>query len=75
MTSDSAPNEHRPSSGGPGHREDAEEEQEKEARRSRATGGDAPAAASIEEREAVAQDRDDLFTDPDDTDDQGDQAP
>ncbi len=40
---------------------DAEREQEELARRSRDTGGDAPAAASIEEREAVARDEDDLF--------------
>lgn len=32
-------------------------------RTSRATGGDAPAAASIEEREAVAVDQDELFSD------------
>jgi hypothetical protein len=32
---------------------------------SRKTGGDAPAAGSIEEREAVSEDRDDLFEDED----------
>lgn len=36
-------------------------EQDEVARRSRDTGGDAPAAASMEEREAVAEDTDDLF--------------
>jgi hypothetical protein len=37
---------------------------EETARRSRQTGGDAPAAASAEEREAVAEDRDELFGPP-----------
>lgn len=36
-------------------------EDSQEARESRSTGGDAPAAGTIEEREAVAEDRDDLF--------------
>lgn len=40
-------------------------EQQDEARSSRATGGDAPAAATIEEREAVATDSDDLMEDDD----------
>lgn len=40
-----------------------DDEQQREARRSRDTGGDAPAAGSIEEREAVAEDRDDEFDD------------
>ena len=35
--------------------------QEELDRTSRATGGDAPAAGSIEEREAVAEDEDELF--------------
>lgn len=38
-------------------------EQSEHARETRDTGGDASAAASIEEREAVAEDRDDLFGD------------
>lgn len=37
------------------------EDQREVARSSRQTGGDAPAAASIDEREAVAADRDDLM--------------
>lgn len=46
-----------------------DEEQEREARRTRETGGDAPAAGSIEEREAVAEDRDDEFDEDADDDD------
>lgn len=46
----------------------ADGDQEREARESRETGGDAPAAGSIEEREAVAEDRDDEFDDDDDED-------
>ncbi|MFO7779025.1 MAG: hypothetical protein R6V28_11785 [Nitriliruptoraceae bacterium] len=46
-------------------REPAPEEQQRSQeelnRTTRDTGGDAPAAASIEEREAVAQDEDELF--------------
>lgn len=42
---------------------DADAEQAREARASRETGGDAPAAGSIEEREAVAEDRDEQFDD------------
>lgn len=42
-----------------------EPSQEELNRTSRATGGDAPAAGSIEEREAVARDEDELFTDED----------
>lgn len=38
-----------------------EKSQEELNRESRATGGDAPAAGSIEEREAVARDEDELF--------------
>jgi primase-polymerase (primpol)-like protein len=45
--------------------------QEELNRESRATGGDAPAAGSIEEREAVAADEDHLF-DGDGDDDGGD---
>ena len=41
--------------------EEQERSQEELARTSRDTGGDAPAAASIEEREAVARDEDGLF--------------
>ena len=37
------------------------QEQDRLNRRSRSTGGDAEAAGSIEEREAVARDDDDLF--------------
>jgi hypothetical protein len=40
-----------------------DEDQQEVARSSRETGGDAPAAASIEEREAVATDTDDLVDD------------
>lgn len=40
-----------------------DEDQRDVARSSRDTGGDAPAAASIEEREAVATDSDDLMED------------
>lgn len=43
------------------YQEDRELDQEELARRSRDTGGDAPAAASIEEREAVARDNDEFF--------------
>lgn len=43
--------------------EASESQQDDVARRSRQTGGDAPAAGSIEEREAVAADRDELFED------------
>ena len=38
-------------------------EQREEAEQSRDTGGDAPAAGSLDEREAVAEGRDDLFED------------
>lgn len=38
-----------------------DEDQDEAAQSSRQTGGDAPAAASLEEREAVAEDRDHLF--------------
>lgn len=41
--------------------EEQQHSQEELNRTSRDTGGDAPAAASIEEREAVARDEDDLF--------------
>lgn len=41
----------------------SDDEQAQEARRSRDTGGDAPAAGSIDEREEVAEDRDDEFDD------------
>lgn len=41
--------------------EEQEDVQEQDARTSRQTGGDAPAAGSIEQREAVAEDRDDAF--------------
>ena len=41
--------------------EEQQRSQEELNRTSRDTGGDAPAAASIEEREAVARDEDDLF--------------
>lgn len=41
--------------------EEQQRSQEELNRTSRATGGDAPAAASIEEREAVADDEDELF--------------
>lgn len=40
-------------------------EQEQAERETRQTGGDAPAAGSIDEREAVADDTDELFTDGD----------
>lgn len=43
-------------------------DQDQAERKSRQTGGDAPAAGSLEEREAVATDEDDEFED-DDTDD------
>lgn len=42
---------------------ESDDEQTGEARSSRDTGGDAPAAAPIEEREAVAEDDDALFGD------------
>lgn len=42
--------------------EQADPEQEREERTSRKTGGDAEAAGSIEEREAVARDEDDEFS-------------
>lgn len=41
--------------------EEQQRSQEELERTTRDTGGDAEAAASIEEREAVAQDEDDLF--------------
>lgn len=41
--------------------EEQQRSQEELNRTTRDTGGDAPAAASIEEREAVAQDEDELF--------------
>jgi hypothetical protein len=41
--------------------EEQERSQEELDRTSRSTGGDAEAAASLEEREAVATDEDDLF--------------
>jgi hypothetical protein len=40
-------------------------DQEQETRSSRDTGGDAPAAATIEEREAVATDSDEFMEDAD----------
>jgi hypothetical protein len=43
--------------------EEQERSQEELNRTSRATGGDAPAAASVDEREAVAADEDELFDD------------
>lgn len=43
------------------YQQELELDQEELARRSRDTGGDAPAAASIEEREAVARDNDEFF--------------
>lgn len=46
-------------------------EQEQAERETRQTGGDAPAAGSIDEREAVAEDSDDLF-ESSDGDDEGD---
>lgn len=52
----------------PDHEEDVETpeaSQDELNRRSRATGGDAPAAGSIDEREAVATDDDELFEDDD----------
>jgi hypothetical protein len=39
------------------------DDQREEAEDSRDTGGDAPAAATIDEREAVAEDEDELFED------------
>lgn len=42
------------------------DDQSRETRASRSTGGDAPAAASIEEREAVAEDTDELMGGDDD---------
>lgn len=45
-----------------GNRE-GDDEQQDEARTSRETGGDAPAAGSIEEREAIATDSDDMDDD------------
>lgn len=42
-----------------------DEEQESEAREGRESGGDAPAAGSVAEREAVASDDDELFGDGD----------
>ncbi len=53
MGADPKPDEERDYQG------ELELDQEELARRSRDTGGDAPAAASIEEREAVARDDDD----------------
>jgi hypothetical protein len=44
-----------------GGQPDEDTNQEETAQRSRQTGGDAPAAASAEEREAVAEDRNHLF--------------
>jgi hypothetical protein len=41
--------------------DEQERSQEELDRTSRSTGGDAEAAASVEEREAVANDEDDLF--------------
>jgi hypothetical protein len=49
---------------------DGDTDQDDAARRSRKTGGDAPAAASLEEREAVAEDRDPLFDSPDECDEE-----
>ena len=43
-------------------RDDGIDEQEREERQSRDTGGDAEAAGTLEEREAVARDDDDEFT-------------
>lgn len=43
--------------------EEQQRSQEELNRTTRDTGGDAPAAASIEEREAVAQDENELFED------------
>lgn len=51
--------------GARGEAHDGDDEQQDHARGSRDTGGDAPAAASIEEREAVAADDDDLMGDDD----------
>ena len=48
-------------------RDDDTTEQEDVERESRQTGGDAPAAGSIEEREAVAEDTDDAFEGPRET--------
>lgn len=46
--------------------EDLDEEQEEYGRTSRESGGDAPAAGSIEEREAIATDTDDEMDGDDD---------
>jgi hypothetical protein len=45
--------------GDPGH----EQDQEDVAEETRQTGGDAPSAGTVEEREAVAEDEDHLFDD------------
>jgi hypothetical protein len=42
---------------------DRDDDQQEHARESRDTGGDGPAAASLEEREAVATDSDELMGD------------
>ena len=42
---------------------DQDDDQQEHGRESRDTGGDAPAAASLEEREAVATDSDELMGD------------
>jgi hypothetical protein len=42
---------------------DQDHDQDRVERKSRQTGGDAPAAGSLEEREAVARDEDDEFDD------------
>lgn len=53
--------------------EEQQRSQQELARRSRGTGGDAPAAGSLEEREALARDEDDTWeTDGGETDDGGD---
>lgn len=46
---------------GDGREPEPDRDQEDEARQDRSTGGDAPAAASLEEREDVARDDDHLF--------------
>lgn len=53
--------------------EDRDEELERLARESRMTGGDAPAAGSIAEREAVAEGGDGFTDDDEEEDDGGDE--